>query len=426
MRKKILEKRLARLMAKKNNLVARSQASTDVEEVKKINEELTELNDEIAETQEELEAEKEPTPAAPATEPTPAAPVDGQQRSFNPLAAYGVNQPEQRGNADPYGTMEYRNAFMAYVQRGVAMPENLNARAGGDEGVTLSTELGVIIPTTIMQEFIKEVSKVYGQVYAKVRKLNVKGGVQFPISDLKANFSWITETTVSAEQKAGDIDTYIEFKYHIGEIRVAQSLLAQVVTLDLFESEIVRIMTEAYVKTMDNVILAGTGKGQPLGITKDPRVTNVVTFTAAQFADWKEWRKRLFAKIPLSKRGEGEFLFTSATVESNLLTIHDGNDNPIFKEATELSIAEGADGGRFYGRNVTLVEPDVIKDFDDAASGDVVGIFWTPNDYAINTNYAFSMLRYFDQATNKWINKGLTIVDGKILDTSGCWIIKKA
>ena len=70
-RKKILEKRLARLTAKKNNLIARSQASTDVEEVKKINDDLTELNEEIAETQEELDAEA-------TTEPAPAG--DGVQR----------------------------------------------------------------------------------------------------------------------------------------------------------------------------------------------------------------------------------------------------------------------------------------------------------------------------------------------------------
>ena len=316
-------------------------------------------------------------------------------------------------------------AFKDDVQRGTPIPEDVITRAGGDNGTTVAADLGMIIPMTIMQEFTKEVSKVYGQVYAKVRKLNIKGGVKFPISKLKANFTWITETTVSNKQKAGDIKDYVEFSYNIGEIRVAETLLAQVVTLDLFESEITRIMVEAYVKTMDDVILAGTGTGQPLGITKDPRVTNVVEFTAAEFAKWDQWRKKLFAAIPLSKRGQGEFLFTSATVEGELLTMKDNNDRPIFKEATELTIEESATAGRFYGREVTLVEPGVIKDFATAESGDVVGIYWVPNDYAINTNLQFGMKRYFDEDTNEWINKGLTIVDGKILDPSGCYIIKK-
>ena len=184
-------------------------------------------------------------------------------------------------------------------------------------------------------------------------------------------------------------------------------------------------MVEAYVETMDKVIISGTGAGQPLGITKDPRVTNVIEFTAAQFADWTAWRKNLFAKIPLSKRGQGEFIFTAATVESNLLTMTDANNRPIFKEATQLTLGESATAGSFYGRSVTLVEPDVIADFDTAESGDIVGIYWVPTDYVINTNLAFGMKRYFDDDTNEWINKGLTIVDGKILDASGCYLIKK-
>lgn len=415
-RKKILEKRLARLTTKKNNLIARSQASTDVEEVKKINDDLTELNEEIAETQEELDAEA-------TTEPAPAG--DGVQRNFDPSKVIGTFTPVQRDKDEPYSSMEYRMAFKDYVQRGIPITSDVVERAGGDKGTTVAADLGMIIPTTIMNEFIKEVSKVYGQIYSKVRKINIKGGVKFPISKLKANFTWITETTVSDKQKAGEIKEYIEFSYNIGEIRVAETLLAQVVSLALFESEIVRIMVEAYVETMDKVIISGTGNGQPLGITKDPRVTNVIEMTAAEFADWTAWRKKLFAKIPLSKRGQGEFLFTAATIEANLLTMTDGNNRPIFKEATQLTLGESATAGSFYGRSVTLVEPDVIADFDTAASGDIVGVYWIPSDYVINTNLQFGMKRYFDDDTNEWINKGLTIVDGKILDTSGCWIIKK-
>lgn len=431
-RKKILEKRMARLLKKKAELKERALASEDAAEVRAINEQLEDLNAEIDETQDEIDAIEEegnPTPNPGDDDgeqrngnPTPVAP---ELRGGNPLAAYGQANPQARATEQPFSSMEYRLAFKEYVQRGTPIPQDVITRAGGDKGTTVAADLGMIIPMTIMQEFIKEVSKVYGQVYAKVRKLNIKGGVKFPISKLKANFTWITETTVSDKQKAGDINDYVEFSYNIGEIRVAETLLAQVVTLDLFESEITRIMVEAYVKTMDDVILAGTGTGQPLGITVDERVTNVVEFTAAEFVKWDQWRKKLFAAIPLSKRGQGEFLFTSATVEGELLTMKDNNDRPIFKEATELTIGESATAGRFYGREVTLVEPDVIKDFATAKSGDVVGIYWVPNDYAINTNLQFGMKRYFDEDTNEWINKGLTIVDGKILDPSGCYIIKK-
>lgn len=439
-RKKILEKRLARLQAKKTKLTERALASQDAAEVRSINEELTELNEEINETQEEIDAiEEEQRGGDPTSNPLEGG-TEPQQRSAVPTNAQHVNggivqgvfgqqTGQQRSNEDPYGTMEYRMAFKDYVQRGTPIPANLIQRAGGDPGPTVAADLGMIIPTTIMNEFITKVSKVYGQLYSKVRKLNIQGGVKFPISDLKANFKWITETTVSDRQKAGDIKEYIEFSYNIGEIRVSQTLLSQVVTLSMFEEEIVRIMVEAYVEAMDKGIMSGTGAGQMLGILKDTRVTtqegHTIEFTAAEFSNWEKWRKKLFSIIPLSKRGQGEFVFTAGTVEANLLTMKDANNRPIFKEATELTVGDSTTSGRFYGREVTLVEPDIVADFETASSGDVVGLYWVPNDYAINTNLAFGMKRYFDEEKNEWVNKGLTIVDGKMLDVSGCYIIKK-
>lgn len=433
-RKKILEKRMARLRKKNEELRNKALKSADAAEVRSINAQLEELKEEIEETQEEIDCLGEDDPAGTGDgghivdDPEQRSNLPaGASRSFVPMAAYRQNtggdptQGEER--QEPFSSMEYRSAFKNYVQTGEPISGDILQRAGGDTGTTVSTDLGAIIPSTIMNEFIKEVSKVRGKIYAKVRKLNVQGGIKFPISKLKAKFKWITENTVSEKQKAGEIKEFIEFSSNIGEIRVAQTLLSQVVTLAVFEQEIVRIMLEAYVEMMDSVIISGTGLGQPLGITKDPRVTNVIEMTEEDFADWTAWRKKLFAVVPLAKRGQGEFLFPPSTVESYLYTMKDKNDRPIYKEATELNV--GNADGKFFGRDVDFVEPDVIEDFGTAAEGDVVGIFWVPLDYALNTNMQFGMKRYFDEDTNEWINKGLTIVDGKILDTSGCYLIKK-
>lgn len=447
-RKKILEKRLQRLQEKKQKLKDRALASQDAAEVRSINEQLEDVNAEIGETEEEIKAINEeagePTSSNDPDDPVNDPAATPQQRGFVPVTgtgepvgmttvrgAYGqqTNMTGQRSNEDPYATLEYRNAFKNYVQRGIAIPENLVQRAGGDPGPTLATELGAIIPTTIMNEFVRQVSKVYGQLYSKVRKLNVQGGVKIPISDLKANFKWITESKASDRQKAGDVNEYVEFSYNIGEVRVSQTLLSQVVTLAMFEDEIVKIMTEAYVEAMDKGIVSGTGVGQMLGILKDTRVTSqeghVIEFTEAEFSDWEKWRKKLFAKIPLAKRGQGEFIFTAGTIESNLYTMKDANNRPVFRDATDLTTDDAGTGGKFYGREVNMVEPDIVADFDNASSGDVVGIYWIPSDYAINTNMVFGIKRYFDEDNNEWVNKGLTIVDGKILDPSGCYIFKK-
>lgn len=413
-----LKKLISTKQARAAELRKLIKEATTADEVRRLGEELNVVEQEVRDAQKQLQ-DYEARNVQTGTGFDPAAAtglsrVDGTQ----------MNQ-QRKDEKDCYATMEYRMAFKKYVQTGTPIPAEL--RAGGDSGTTIAADIGMIIPTTIMNEFIKDVSKVYGQVYAKVRKLNVKGGVEFPISKLSANFKWITETAPSSKQKAGDIKEKVSFSYHIGEIRVAETLLAQVVSLDLFESEITRIMVEAYVKAMDTAIISGTGSGQPLGITKDPRVTgntgNIIEFEADEIGDWTAWRKKLFAKVPLSKRGSGEFLFPASTVESNLLTMKDANGRPLFREATEGRVGNTA--GTFFGREVTLVEPDIVKDYDTAATGDIIGIFWVPTDYAINTNLQFGMKRYFDEDTNEWINKGLTIVDGKILDVSGCYLLKK-
>lgn len=419
--KEWLKKLISAKQARAAELRKLIEKATTVDEVKRLGNELTVVE------QEERDAQKQ-------LQDFEARSVLNDPSGFNPAAATGLTpvggasmtQGQKRNEkSDPYATTEYRMAFKDYVQKGTPIPAEL--RAGGDTGTTVAADIGMIIPTTIMNELIKEVSKVYGQIYSKVRKLNVKGGIEFPISKLKANFKWINESTPSGKQKAGDIKDKVSFSYHIGEIRVAESLLAQVVSLDLFESEITRIMVEAYVQAMDTAIISGSGSGQPLGITKDTRVTtnttNIIEFTADQIGDWTAWRKNLFAKIPLSKRGSGEFLFPASTVESNLLTMKDANNRPLFREATEGSVGNVA--GTFFGREVTLVEPDIIKDFDTATNGEIIGIFWVPTDYAINTQLQFGMKRYFDEDTNEWINKGLTIVDGKMLDVSGCYLLKK-
>lgn len=413
--KEFLQNLIKSKEARANELRKLIQDATTADEVRSYGNELTTVENELREAKVQLQQFE-----ARNVMNEPSA------NGFNPSATVATTQMNQRKSTeDKFGTKEYRMAFKKYVQTGEAIPHEL--RAGGDTGTTVTTDIGMIIPTTIMNEFIKDVSKVYGQIYSKVRKLNVKGGVEFPISKLSANFKWITETTVSNKQKAGDIKDKVSFSYHIGEIRVAESLLAQVVSLDVFESEIVRIMVEAYVKAMDTAIISGTGSGQPLGITVDTRVTgntgNIIEFEADEIGDWTAWRKKLFAKVPLAKRGSGEFLFPASTVESNLLTMKDANGRPLFREATDGTIGNLA--GTFFGRDVTLVEPDIIKDYDTASTGDIIGIFWTPNDYAINTQLQFGMKRYFDEDTNEWINKALTIVDGKILDVSGCYLLKK-
>ena len=409
--KATFEKKLARLESKKDELKKRALASTDVNEVKSINGELEELATEIGEVREMIAA---------------CETNDGAVTRQTVKASFETG--EKRDTEDVYASMEYRKAFMAYAQSGLPIPEALTKRDGAPAN---TDSLGATIPTTVLNEFINEVRKVYGNLYSKVRKLNIQGGVKIPIASLQASFKWITEDTVSPRQDGGKIKDYVEFSYNVGEIRVAQTYLASIVTLDIFEREVVQIMMKAFLQAMDTGIVQGTGNGQLLGIVNDPRILATgqsVSLSAADISNWTAWRKKFFAKLPLGYRN-GEFIFPLATVDAYLETMADNNNNPIFRQATGLEVNDGDaanPNGRFFGREISLVEPDVIADFDSASSGDVIGIFWDPNEYAINTNQQFGLRRYFDEERNEWVDKMLTVVDGKALNPYAFWLIKKA
>lgn len=417
MRKKILEQRMQRLLDKKQKLSQRCDASTDVNEVRSLTEQLDDVKAEIEETQAELDAiaEEEASQEARAKAPADSKLVGGEV-----LGAFSTKKEERK--EDFFESMEYRSAFMKYVQNGTPITRNGEAIS--------TTETGAAIPLTIMREVINTVRKRYGNLYAKVRKTNIKGGVDYPVGALEADFKWITEETVSPRQKTDKLGT-VSFKYNTAEIRIAQTFLANLLTLESFEAEITKVIAIAYVKAMDFGIVNGTGNGQMLGILNDASVTGLsghtIQMSANDINDWKAWRSKFFAKIPLGYRS-GEFIFPVSTVDAYLETMSDANGNPVFRQATGLEVNDGDamdPNGRFFGRRISLVEPDIIPDFDTASAGDVIGIFWNPEDYAINENFGFAMRRYFDEETNEWVDKALVVVDGKVLNPNSFYLITK-
>lgn len=417
---KTKEARKAELANQITALQNENETVDTVERAKAINKELRSLNAEMTSVESEIAAAKEQL-----------AGLNTEARSeFNPMGQFAMRTATP-AETDKLSSMEYRKAFKDYVQTGVRSTA-LNVRDA--EGV--STDLGVLLPNTIVQEIIKGVEKVYGQLYSRVKHLNVKGGVQYPIGAFEATLVWNgtdgadSEHGVSAKQKAGGISDSVTFSYHIGEIRIAQSLLQSIVSVEAFEREVVNALVAAYVKAMDVAILDGTGSGQPTGVFASlARIpsANVISFSASDMADWASWKKKLFAKIPLAMRAEApQFVMTANTYEANIETLVDKEGRPVAREITNP--VNGATECRFWGKEVVLVEEGTsIKNFDDASTGEYFGIYWVPEKaYAINTNLQFGYKKYFDENTNQYVTKALVIVDGKVLDAKHIYLLKKS
>lgn len=392
----LITKKEAR-MSEINDLIERSE---DINEVKRLGNEKRGIEAEVAELRGQL-----------------------SKGSFNPLATYGN---EVRDNDDPLATMEYRTQFMDYVQKGVR-GDKLQFRAN-EAGV--AADLGVLLPSTVIQSIQKELEGIYGTLYAKVRKLNIKGGVKFPIGSFSATFKRITETTVSDRTKAGGVTGYVEFSYNIGEIRVAQTLLQNVLSVPAFESELAQVIVKAYLRAMDNEILNGDpAKGECEGILVEAakegsRIKNVVSFTAEEIADWTAWETKFFAEIPMELENvNAEFVMAKQTYVSNLCTLEDSDGQPIRKAGFDASDKVH----KFNEVPVHRVEKALFKDFNSCASGEYFGMYWVPQEaYAINSNLEFYVKRYFDEETNQWVDKALVINDGKVLDPKYIWLFKKA
>lgn len=439
-RKKVLEARKRRLQGRVKKLMERSEASEDINEVRSIHEKLEEIKEDLQDVEEELAAlkedEKEEETSEPGQEETgqeqnaqegrSGAPLSGDMeiRGGNIVSSYRQNEQafSSEKNIDPSDTKEYRTAFMEYVCRGTKIPDNLAATVKREDtnAVTTTGDAGAVIPNTIMQEIIREMD-TYGNVYAAVRKLNIQGGVSIPILSLKPEAKWIGETESSKSQKL-EANDKITFSYFGVECKIAQTLLANVVTLDAFQQLFVPLATEAIVKALEISVFHGDGKVQPLGILNDTRIPKANTITISQEEmTWGGWHEKVKKKMKKAYRN-GTFFMNQATFDDKIDGMEDKNGQPVGR--TNYGI-NGEETYRFMGKSVETVEDGCLPDFEDAAEGDVFAIFMNPKNYIINSNMQMRTVKWTDNDNNEIKNKCILICDGKLADANGVLIIKK-
>ena len=417
--KEYFEKVVSDKEAQIADLHRRSDASESIEEVRSIGKQIDALKSEVAEARAQMARLDE----------------ESRAKAFEPMKALGT--VEQKSAPAEAGTdsVEYRSAFKDYVQRGIMSPVLKRA----DDRV-VSGDLGVLVPVTVMDKIITGVEKAYGQLYARVRKTNVKGGVKYPTGSFSATFHRVTEESTGASpsyrQNPASV-SYVEFSYNLGEIRIAQSLVAATVALPIFEDELAKCIVTAYLKAMDTEIMTGAAAAhQCVGILTEAVASpsripagNTVTFTATEVMDWKEWQSKLFAKIPIGMRGlKPEFVMSAGTYESVIKSLADNNDRPVYYET--FNPIDGTETATFKGREVVFVEEDIFKTFGDidltGTDSPYFGMLWVPSEaYAINTNLDFYVKRYFDEEKNEYVDKALVISDGKVLDGSMIYLLKK-
>ena len=328
--------------------------------------------------------------------------------------SYRTNTPARQSD-DIYASEEYRTAFMEFVCRNTPIPPQYRA-------TTTTTDAGAVIPTTILNEIISKLES-YGNIYAKVRKLNIQGGVAIPILSLKPTATWIGETTPSQDKKI-QANTSISFNYYGLECKISQTLFVNVTTLAMFQQLFVPLATEAIVKALEISIFSGSGTNQPLGILNDNRVpaANIIEISEEDLTTWGGWKSAVFAKMKKAYR-RGEFVMNQATFDTYIDGMVDQTGQPIGRVNYGI---DGAETYRFGGKNIETVEDDILPSYDDCAEGAAFAVFIDFKDYAINSNLEMTTVKWTDHDTNEIKNKCILIADGKLVDANGVLIIKKA
>lgn len=354
------------------------------------------------------------------TEPAKTVVVNGLENAEGEtVGTFGAEMEDK----NMLNTREYQEAFMNLVCRGEKMPEKFQDAIASKltNAVTAVTDTTAVIPNTLLKEIIREL-KDCGELYGRVRKVNVQGGVEIPVLTLAPVATWVADGSASDDQKL-DAKTKVSFSYYGLECKIAQTLIANVVDLDEFTEMFVPLAVEAIMAALDKGIIAGTGSGQMTGVAVDSRIpaANIIEMSEEDFSSWEAWKKKVFAKMKKKYR-DGIFVMAQGTFDGNIDGMVDLQGQPIAR--VNYGITEG-EKYRFGGKEVLTVEEDVIAAFDSASTGDVVAVFMKPSDYIINSNLQMRVDKWRDNDTNQEKVKVTMVCDGKIADPNGVLVIKK-
>ena len=432
-RKNAIKKQLA----EHRDTLTDEQIATSTNEAMEVRENIRSVEEKIKIAQEKVSAENE----------------KNQNRSL-----------EKMENLEKRSTMEYRKAFMEYIQRGVAS-DVLETRA---DAFTSTATASTVIPNTVMEEIVKA-SKISGNILAKVRKMNVKGGVRVPTLSVIPTASWISEDKSSDRQ--GLSTGSVQFSYYGLEVKIAQSLLSEYTSIDAFEREFAALAVEAMTNAKEIAIFNGSGVGQPTGILKDAGVAEV-SLTAAEIGKYDKLIAA-FGKLGVGYRagaevaifngtGSGQptgILKDSGVAEVQLTAAEVGKYDKLiaafgklgvgYRAGAEVAMASstwdkiagmvdnngqpvarvnyGLNGVAMslFGYPVNLVEADRIKGIDTAVAGtDHIIVLGQFNKYGLNSNGEIGVVKYVDHDANVNVTKALEFVDGKVLDTNAFIKIK--
>ena len=296
-----------------------------------------------------------------------------------------------------FDSEEYRNAFMAYVCRGEALPAEFRANE-----TTKTTDIGALVPQVTLNKIIEKI-EAWGMILPLVNRTAYRTGMIIPTSTIKPVATWVAEGAGSDKQKK-TLDTSITFGHYKLRCAVSVTLETDYMAYSAFEAALVDNMSEAMGKALETAIIKGTGSGQPQGILTEDTEGQKVMVAALDY----QALINAEAALPMEYENGAVWCMTKKTF-MQFVGMVDKNGQPIANVTRGLAAAPER---YLLGRRVVLT--NYLDSFSETLETTKVFAFlYNFKDYTLNTNFNIGVKIYEDNDTDDIVRKSIMVCDGK-------------
>lgn len=309
------------------------------------------------------------------------------------------------------GDYEYRKAQMEYIVNGTVSEVLRDSSNISDNGL--------IVNETLYNKIITKATS-YGKISSLATHLHIKGGIRVPRGMNGASVTW-GDDTVTPDSQALKALGDITFAVNKCMIRVERTELHTKYIIDAFEDKLAEILAQAMCKAEDYVMFNGKKEqSQPIGILVDEDIVNEKEFTAEDFANYLS-HKGLTVEMN-SKYQNGLYVMTASTFAS-LMRVQNAVDG-----AYAASVVYTANGAKniYDGKEVILVENDILPSWDTCEAGECFAVYLKPSDYWFNLQENMIVDTYQDKKTRNIVTDVVLYIDGRMADPYGVLKLVKA
>ena len=286
---------------------------------------------------------------------------------------------------DPFGTPEYRSAWLKNLRRLPLTDAEKRAYANA------SGTGAAVVPTQTANEIISKVKKL-APMLNEVTLLHVKGAVKFAVESTNNDAAIHKENT--AITAAADTRTTVTLTGYeiIKLVQISDTVMTM--SIAAFESWIVDMLAEAIARKVEDFFINGTGSSQPKGIDKantwgaenSVTVTKADSLTAANV-------QTLIGLLNAGYDRNAKFAMSKKTLFTDFMPLQDNSKNHIVT----------VQGNNYFVYGYPVLLSDYVKEHE-AFLGDFKKVcanlaenINVKNAYDIDTNsYKYSGIAIFD------------------------------